>query len=182
MDYSIDLGKVDPPVWRVMINGAVYGPYTLGQLQGFAQENRIRPRTKIAKGDGAPFQPAEEIKDLVPALKQAFQEKPERRKSDAESEHNYLISVSINSSSNEPFVRELNTMGFFVEIMPSTYLLRSQMPLKFLKQRFNDMLQATDSLFIADATNNRFASVNLSMESDIHLRDIWDKKLGAAAA
>ena len=72
MDDSLNLGKVDPPVWQVMISGKVYGPYTRGQLLAFIAENRIRPRTKIAKGDGAQFIPAEEIEDLVPALQAAL--------------------------------------------------------------------------------------------------------------
>lgn len=181
MDFSIDLGKVDPSIWRVMINGAVYGPYTLGQLQSFAKENRIRPRTLIAQGDGAAFVAAEEIEDLVPSLKQALQAKQGRREADNDAAHNFLISVHLNSCGSEPLVRELNEMGFFVEILPSTYLLRSQVPLTSIKQRLNDMLQSSDSVFIADATSNRFASVNLAMESDIHLRDLWDKKLETAA-
>ena len=182
MDYSLDLGKVDPPVWRVMISGAVYGPYTLGQLQSFAEENRIRPRTLIAKGDGAPFVAAEEVEGLHKSLQAAFKGRTGRRRDeDTEASHNYMISLNLKTCGEEPVIRELNAMGFFASILPGTFMLRSQMPLKAVKQRLNDLLQISDSVFIVDATANRFASINLPMESDLHLRDLWDKKTSEAA-
>jgi len=181
MDYSLDLGKVDPPVWRVMISGSVYGPYTMGQLQSFAKENRIRPRTLLAKGDGAPFIAAEEIEELVSSLQEALKARAGRRAVDKDASHNYLITFDLKSCGDEPLVREMNVMGFFAAILPSAYLLRSQMSLKAIKQRLNDILQTSDSVFIVDATTNRFASINLPMESDLHVRDLWDKKAAEAA-
>lgn len=181
MDYSLDLGKVDPPIWRVMIDGSVYGPYTLGQLQSFAKEDRIRPRTFIARGDGSAFVAAEDIEALVSPLKQALKSRAGRRSVDKDGSHNYLIAFDFKSCGEEPLIREMNTMGFFAAILSGTYLLRSQMPLKAIKQRLNEIVQTSDSVFIVDATSNRFASINLPMESDLHVRDLWGKKLSQAA-
>lgn len=181
MDYSLDLGKIDPPIWRVLIGETVYGPYTLGQLQSFAKENRIRPRSKIAKGDGAPFQVAEEIEALLPSLRHALQSSRSRRAADKNAAHNFIISFNLKSCGDDPIIRQLNEMGIFSAVMPGTYILRSQMTLKAIKTCLDGMLEPTDSVFIADATANRFASINLPMESDIHLRDLWGKKAEDAA-
>jgi len=181
MDFSLDLGKVDPPLWQVIISGAVYGPYTLGQLQSFAEENRIRPKTRIAKGDGAPFVSAEDIPELVPALRAALRSSPRRREEDDTVARNFIMSFNLKSCGDEPLVRVLNSMGFFVEILPGTYLLRSQMPLKSVKERLSELLQTSDGVFIADATSNRFATINLPIENDLHVRDLWDKKSEEAA-
>ena len=181
MDFSLDLGKVDPPVWQVMMSGKVYGPYTRGQLLGFIAENRIRPRTKIAKGDGAPFVPAEEIEDLVPALKATLKSSSNRRDTDKESDRNYVLSFVLTSCGVEPLVRELNEMGFFAEILPGTYLLRSKMSVKAIRDRLANMFQSSDKAFIADTSSNRFASINLALGREVHLRDLWNKKAEKAA-
>jgi len=181
MDFSLDLGKVDPPVWQVMMSGKVYGPYTRGQLLAFIAENRIRPRTKIAKGDGEPFIPAEEIEDLVPALRATLASSSNRRETDKKTDRNYVISLELSSCGDEPLIRELNEMGFFAEILPGTYLLRSQMSVKAIRDRLANMFQASDKAFIADTSSNRFASINLALGREVHLRDLWEKKTEAAA-
>lgn len=181
MDDSLNLGKVDPPVWQVMISGKVYGPYTRGQLLAFIAENRIRPRTKIAKGDGAQFIPAEEIEDLVPALREALTSSSNHGETDQETDRNYVISLTLTNCGDEPLVRELNQMGFFVDILPGTYLLRSQMSVKAIRDRLASIFQPSDQAFIADTSSNRFASINLPLDREVHLREIWNKKTDAAA-
>jgi len=54
MDNSkpLDLDKVDPCVWRILVADKVYGPFTLGQLRVFILDGRINARSKIAEGDG----------------------------------------------------------------------------------------------------------------------------------
>lgn len=179
MDHSLDLGTIDPPLWRVMIKGDVYGPYTLGQLQGFAEQRRVRPRTMIAKGDGAQFIPAEDIPELVPALRASLN--ASSRDADTEKSHNYIINTNLKTAGEDDLVREMNGMGYFASILPNSYILNSLMPLTVVKQRLNDALTPSDSVLIVDASTGRFACINLPLESDAHLRSLWDRKHTEAA-
>ena len=57
-EEALNLSEIYPPVWRVLVKGSVYGPYTLGQMQTFISDRRIGPGTQIAEGDGGAFLPA----------------------------------------------------------------------------------------------------------------------------
>jgi len=54
----LDLATIDPPIWRIMVNDAVYGPYTYGQMQSFQAENRLTDTSLVAEGNGGAFLPA----------------------------------------------------------------------------------------------------------------------------
>lgn len=181
MDNSLDLGKIDPPIWRVMISGEVYGPYTIGQLQSFALERRIRPRTMVTKGNGSQFVAAETLDELIPSLKASLKAPARDTAMEKGKPHNYLISFKLKAAGEDALIGEMNSIGLFAAIMPGIYMLSSQLHLKVVKRRLNEILSPADSLFIVDASTNRFACLNLPMESDAHIRTLWDRKTTKAA-
>lgn len=175
---TLDLSKIDPPIWRVLIQSTAYGPYTLGQLQGFVTEGRIGLQTKIARGDGAAFVAAETLPELQPALRAKLNAKPTRRAEDqAETPHNYIIISRLTGVGQEVIIRQLNQLGSFGEAMPGVYVLRTKTKLSALQKSLNAVTTARDSVLIVDATSNRLGWFNLGPEADIHLRAVWDKKL-----
>ncbi len=52
---ALNLADLDPPVWHVMSHNTAHGPFTLGQLQAFADSGKIGPLTRISSGNGEPF-------------------------------------------------------------------------------------------------------------------------------
>lgn len=51
-DSALNLADLDPAVWHVMAREKAHGPFTLGQLQSFADAGKIGPLTRISAGDG----------------------------------------------------------------------------------------------------------------------------------
>lgn len=175
---TLDLGEVDPPVWRVLINDTAYGPYTLGQMRSFISEGRIGLQTKVARGDGAPFITAETAIDLQEALREKILAQPKRRESDQDdSPNNYLIISRLSGMAQTGLMQLLNSFGNFGEALPGVYVLRSKTKLSSLQKALKQNTTERDKILIVNATTNRLGWFNLGPEADIHLRSVWDKDI-----
>ena len=87
---ALDLSSIDPPIWRIMVEEVVYGPYTFGQLQTFTDEGRLSETSKVANGDGGAFSLSREHAELMPF----FQARPDAPKPEQNTElSNYFITV-----------------------------------------------------------------------------------------
>ena len=178
MPNALDLSEIDPPIWRVLIEETAYGPYTLGQMRAFIDEGRIGLRTKVAKGDGAPFVDAETVPNLQPALRgrQTMQaSKPAEEENDQP--HNYLVISRMSGGGEESILHRLNNLGSFGEAMPGVFVLRSKSRLATIQKTLRSITGAQDKVIIVDASSNRLGWFNLGPEADIHLRSIWDKPI-----
>lgn len=176
---ALDLSKVDPPTWRILIGQTAYGPYTLGQLQGFIGEGRIALQTKISNGDGQAFAPAETYPALQPALRAKWQ-RAEPRAIDEDTAHNYLVVARFSIESDLSIVQALNNLGTFGEAMPGVFILRSKQRLSEVQKVLRARLGTHDQLLVVDATTNRLAWFNLGPEADVHLKTTWDTHQKAA--
>lgn len=174
MDSStLDLSKVDPPQWRVLVHGSVYGPYTRGQMQAFIRERRIVEETKVACGDGGAFVLAREHEDLATAFAGL-----QATTSEAESEpSNYLIIARLASTGEMQMMSVLNRLGKFAEVMPGVWALRSTVRQARVRERIQAALGVADQVMIANATSGRLAWLNLGPEADVHIRNVWDAKI-----
>ncbi|WP_370235787.1 MULTISPECIES: hypothetical protein [Henriciella] len=170
---TLDLSKVDPPQWRVLVHGSVYGPYTRGQMQAFIRERRIVEETKVACGDGGAFVLAREHEDLATAFAGL-----RATTSEAESEpSNYLIIARLASTGEMQMMSVLNRLGKFAEVMPGVWALRSTVRQARVRERIQAALGVADQVMIANATSGRLAWLNLGPEADIHIRNVWDAKI-----
>ena len=178
MSALLDLGRVDPPVWRVVINDTAYGPYTLGQMQAFIDEGRIGLRTKVTSGEGSPIVAAETQKELQAALRKKYISKAAPQDdSKAATPHNYVVIAQLSGSSEDALIRKLNSFGSFGEALPGVFVLRSTASLSLIQKSLKETTDIRDRVIIVDASNNRLGWFNLGPESDVHLKTIWDKKI-----
>ncbi|WP_300395929.1 hypothetical protein [Henriciella sp.] len=176
-DDALNLSDIDPPVWRVRVSGADYGPYTLGQMKTFVHEHRVSANSLVAEGETAPFLPAADHSPL-----RAMFETAGKSQEDAVAEPtNYLIIAKLAGTGQMQLIGALNRLGRFAEVMPGVWALRS----KARQARVRDRLQATitsgDQVMIANATTGRLAWLNLGPEADVHIRRIWDAELDETA-
>lgn len=172
-EEALNLSEIDPPVWRVLVKGSVYGPYTLGQMQTFISDRRIGPGTQIAEGNGGAFLPAARHKVLAASLRT---QREKTRPEDAEV-FNYLIITRLSGTGDMQMVSAINRLGSFAEIMPGVYALRSRMRQNKLRERIQQTVASSDQIMIANATTGRLAWLNLGPEADIHIRRVWDSDL-----
>lgn len=170
---ALDLSKIDPPKWRILIGETAYGPYTLGQLQGFIGEGRIALQTKISSGDGKAFAAAETYPALQPALREKWK-RSEPVKSSEDTSHNYLVVARFTVEGDRSVVQALNNLGTFGEAMPGVFILRSKQRLAAVQKALRTHLGTHDQLLVVDATTNRLAWFNLGPEADVHLKTTWD--------
>jgi len=164
----LDLSEIDPPVWRVMVAGVAYGPYTLGQMRAFITEGRVGAATMIAEADGAAFEPASEKVQLATSFRDAVRTDIDEHAS------NYVVIARMNSG-DIAINNALNELGKFGEAMPGVFLLRSSAKLARIRDRLMSLSGATDRIMIIDASNDRLAWLNLGPEADIHMRAVWAK-------
>ncbi|MEO1029426.1 MAG: hypothetical protein AAFX02_10260 [Pseudomonadota bacterium] len=166
----VELGDIDPAAWRILIRGTVYGPYTLGQVRSFAQEGRIGAHSKLARGEQASFLHAEtyaELGDIFAAEDEATAQ-PENAL------NNYLIIVQPASlPEGSPLLDTLNAAGRFTEAMPGIFVLRSSERVGTLRRQLNEVSHPGEQIVIVDASNDRLAWCNLSVDASEHLRAVW---------
>jgi hypothetical protein len=126
-DNTLNLADLDPPVWHIMGQGKAHGPFTLGQLQAFADAGKINPLTRISAGNGEPFLPALDHAPLRPRIETFLETRAARR---AEASNFVIISgPDAGTERRHAIGAALNTLGRFAEPMPGTFVLRSSRPL-----------------------------------------------------
>lgn len=182
----LDLGEIDPAVWRLMIRGSVYGPYTLGQIRAFVEEGRIGAHSKISHDNPNEFARAESFYALADIIARKTPDTTEPTEPDEE-EHdgrperrglatcNYLVIVQpAPVDDGEPIIEAMNACGHFTEAMPGIFVLRSDMRTGALRRRLSDAVGEIGQVVIVNASQNRLAWCNLSDAASDHLRRVWD--------
>ncbi len=167
---SMELGIIDPAIWRVLVSDEVYGPYTRGQMLAFIREGRVAPDTRIASGHGAAFVSAGNCAEFA----EAFGPVTDGAKSEPA---NYLVASRIAGSHQQDLTRVLNQLGRFAEVAPGLFVLRSVVPLARIRQQIELVVEKDDQVIIVDATHNRIGHIHLGPESDARVRQIWDAKI-----
>jgi hypothetical protein len=166
---ALDLGLLDPPVWRVLAGGEVYGPYTRGQMQAFIAQNRVAADTRVVNAKGGAFKRAIEM----PELAELFEKEPT---SEREAPANLVVISRIVGSANAALLRLLNQLGRSIEIAPGVHVLRTRVPLSRVRARIEGNTQKDDQIVIIDATHNRVGWLHLGPETDARLRQVWDSE------
>lgn len=167
-DTPLDLASLDPRVWRVGVGEEIYGPYTIGQLRGLAEEGRLTSASRIA-GKDVVFAPAESHAALAGLF-------PEQS---AEQGNCNFIIIARSTSGDDMAVRSdvssvLNRFGTFAETLPGIYLLNASQRLSEIRR---DLLAATDEaaqILIVEAPRGRLGWIGLPLDLDRHIRSIWD--------
>lgn len=172
-DETLDLSEIDPPIWRIMANDIVYGPYTLGQMRAFHTEGRVAMTSKVADGDGGAFMEAKDQPRLA-SLFRAVEQAPVSL--EAATEANYLIVLRPIADSRTAMIGILNEIGRFAELMPGTFVLSAAISIGDLRKRLNSVSEMGDKLVVVNADNGRLAWLGLGPETDIHVRSVWKPK------
>lgn len=172
-ETALNLSEIDPPQWRVLVSGTVYGPYTMGQVQGFVRERRIGANTKVAEGDGGAFRMAAEHAALTPL----FGTGAETGSAEPGEPANYLIIARLAGTGEMQLISALNRLGRFAEVMPGVWALRSTARQARVRERLQATVAPGDQVMIANASTGRLAWLNLGPEADVHIRRIWDAEI-----
>lgn len=170
-DEVLDLSDVDPPVWRLMVAGVVYGPYTLGQMRGFVAENRLTGDSKTAEGDGGAFIPAREH----PGLAELFSARTPSPAPTPGQLCNHVIVFRGVGDNRDEVIGLLNDHGTFCEVLPGTYLLQTLTQTPRLRELLEAVCEPDDRFMIVNADNGRLGWRGLGPEADVAVRTVWSK-------
>ena len=169
---ALDLSSIDPPIWRIMVDGAVYGPYTFGQLQSFAAEGRLNEASKVANGDGGAFLVARSHAELT-ALFQAQQSAP--APVEQEEASNYFLTVQTDGDGRRAVILFLNEVGTFSELMPGSFILTSTQTIVELRAQLSTVLAERGRCVIVNARTGQLAWMGLKPDADAHAKLIWKR-------
>ena len=169
---ALDLSSIDPPIWRIMVEGAVYGPYTFGQLQSFAAEGRLNETSKVANGDGGAFLIARSHAELA----SLFQAQPsETAPVEHEESSNYFLTVQTDGDGRRAVIMFLNEVGTFSELMPDSFILTSTQTIVELRAQLSTVLAERGRCVIVNARTGQLAWMGLKPDADAHAKLIWKR-------
>lgn len=171
-ENALDLSSIDPPVWRVMVNDVVYGPYTMGQMQAFAEEGRLLDSSQVAHDDGGAFLHAR----LHPELCELFlAETPTPIQDSPPEPANFLVSVQTDADGRRAVISLLNEIGKFSELMPGCFILHATQPVVDLRAQLSTLLAERGRCVIVNATTGQLAWMGLTSDADTHAKLIWKR-------
>ena len=169
---ALDLSSIDPPIWRIMVEGAVYGPYTFGQLQSFAAEGRLSEASKVANGDGGAFLIARSHAELA----SLFQTQPDDAAPvENEAPSNYFLTVQTDGDGRRAVIMLLNEVGTFSELMPGSFILTSTQTIVELRAQLSTVLAERGRCVIVNARTGQLAWMGLKPDADAHAKLIWKR-------
>ena len=175
--------------WTISVAGQIYGPYSFEQMQAFAAEGRLARQSLVAATGENDFRRAADQPELAPifqpattksesAVAQTLVREPkefgraDRNARGGELSH-MLIVAEMKSGSIAKLEEEIATFGQSFAIFPQAWLLASDASINTVRNRLIQQLGKLDTLFVADATNNRAAWFNFGPEADARIRKIW---------
>jgi len=176
-ERPVELSQIDPAVWRLLAGRETFGPYTIGQLQRFAIEGRITPRSRIAQGEVEPFRPVSEIPRLAETLAGAFAERVRRRAEAA----NFLIITRAPLPAEAQLAAQipecLAGLGKYMMLMHGTWLLRSAKPLASVRTALTGALPRNVQFVVMEAREARLSWLGLGDEMADAVRTVWNASL-----
>jgi len=169
---ALDLSSIDPPVWRVMVDGVVYGPYTMGQMRSFREEGRLLEASQVAQDDGGAFLPAQSHPEMM-AL---FHATPQQPIETPEPEFaNYMVSIQTNADGRRAAISLLNEVGRFSELMPGCFIVHAEISIVELRAQLSTLLAERGRCVIVNATSGQLAWMGLTGDADTHAKLIWKR-------
>lgn len=171
-ENALDLSSIDPPIWRIMVDKAVYGPYTLGQMQTFAEEGRLSDTSRVASGDGGAFLPAfehEELRSLVSGHNENAS--PDTAPEPA----NYLITLQTDGDGRRAAISVLNEVGRFAELMPGSFILHTDTTVIDLREKMSAVLAERGRFIIVNADTGQLAWMGLTDDANAHAKLVWKR-------
>jgi len=169
----LDLSQIDPPVWRIMVAGVVYGPYTLGQMRGFVDEGRLTHDSQVARGDGGAFRVAHEFLDLAAMFGHIPQQPPSEDDKPAAS--NFMITIQTDGDGRRAVISVLNESGRFSELMTGTFILNAEITAFDLRTQLSTVLAERGKFVIVNAHTGQLAWMGLGADTDQHANAIWKR-------
>jgi hypothetical protein len=183
--------------WTVSVGGRTYGPYIKEQMKSFAAEGRLAPHSLIARAEDGRFRPAAQDADLaflfrsaepyIKARKFSPHSEAARKFGHDDTEianeaSHYLIIAEMKSGSIAALEEEIYKIGPAYPVMSQAWILSTTMATGALRNLLVQKLGKLDQLFIANATQDKIAWVNLGMETETRVRRIWAKHPQLSAA
>lgn len=169
---ALDLSSIDPPIWRIMVDDVVYGPYTMGQMKTFADEGRLLETSQVAHDDGGAFLLARAHADLM-SLFQAPDRMPVEEPDLQPA--NYLVSIQTDGDGRRAVISLLNELGRFSELMPGCFIFHSNTAVVELRSQLSTLLAERGRCVIVNASTGQLAWMGLTADADTHAKLIWKR-------
>ncbi|MEO1660249.1 MAG: hypothetical protein AAFR51_04625 [Pseudomonadota bacterium] len=166
---ALDLSSIDPPIWRVIVDEAVYGPYTLGQMKVFVAEGRLHSASKVAQGDGGAFLLAHQHIDL----KSLFGPDPAAKAEPQAS--NYLVTLQTDGDGRRAAISLFNEIGRFAELMPGCFIVDTTQTIVDLRAQLSTLLAERGRCVIVNARTGQLGWMGLKQDADTHAKLIWKR-------
>ena len=171
-ENALDLSSIDPPIWRVIVEEVVYGPYTLGQMKTFVEEGRLRESSKVAQGDGGAFSLAYQHADLRALF---VAEDAGATPEDTPQASNYMVTLQTDGDGRRAAISLFNEIGRFAELMPGCFIVDTTHTIVELRAQLSTLLAERGRCVIVNARTGQLGWMGLRPDADAHAKLIWKR-------
>ncbi len=168
-DDPIDLAHIDPPIWRIKVDGTIYGPYTQGQMRALIGETRLSPYSEVAVGENGTFKPAVQHVTLA----NLFNEDAASPEKSSTKQKNHLVVHNGSPEARLEIIKSLNELGLFVEVMDGVFLLNSPNRILDIKSQLAEACDASDRVLVVNAEDSRLAWFGMDHDMTDHIHTVW---------
>jgi len=172
-DSTLNLADLDPAVWHILSRDQAHGPFTLGQMQAFADAGKIGPLTRISAGNGESFLPALDHAPLRGRIEAAMEARAARR---AEAS-NYVIVSGEGGVPSLAVRAALSAFGQLTEPLPGTFILRSDQPFSDVRRALAAAAPEAAQYLIFESREARLGWSGLPPVAAASIRAVWDAPL-----
>lgn len=181
-------------VWTVQVAGQIYGPYPLDHMKAFIAEGRIVAKSLVAYGSDTQFHPAGddlvlrsllarsasseaeiEFQPAPQAMDEAFVES--LHSTEADTRAHVLIFTDINSRSTSAIEDAIYALGPAFPVLPQVWFVKTNESVQGIRKVLAQRLGTLDALLVVDATNDKIAWTNISLDKESRIRRMWDTGL-----
>lgn len=167
----LDLSEIDPPIWRIEVDGVDYGPYTFGQMQAFVGEDRLVATSRVATIRERRFRQArthDALSHLFPA-----QQSDTTAQAPAPATERHMITIAFASADHKRVMLVLHSFGAFEEVMDGVYLVNSTLPTVRMREQLAAIAAPGDKIMISNTQTGKLAWIGFSPQQDIAFRTVW---------
>ena len=169
--------------WCIKVAERVYGPYSTEQLENFAGQGRLGPKSLVAPAGGKMWRAARQYPNIAEILDSNQREQPAEatpRPADpapsAEDDTeiaNFVVVFDVVSAAASRLEHVIRNLGPAFRMTENVWAISCDQTLMGVKNHIAPHLQAREPLFIVDSTRGKSIWQNFTPEKHAKLTRAW---------
>lgn len=169
--------------WCIKVAERVYGPYTTDQLEKFAGQGRLGPRSLIAPAGGKMWRAAKQYPNIADILESggkttgnSHAPKPVAGNDNPRDEvaiANFVVVFDVVSGAASRLEHVIRNLGPAFRLTDNVWTVSCDQTVMGVKNHIAPHLQAREPLFVVDSTRGKSIWQNFAPEKQAKMSKVW---------